>query len=283
MTCPEEAVDITRKYTKLRYRMMPYLYNEFEDSAGNGKPIFQPLVYQYQDDMEARDITDEFLFGDKVLMAPVVEQGATERDVYLPEGDRWVDFWTNEVHEGGQWMTVDAPIDHLPIYVRKDEIVPMREVQQYTGQNPLTVLELRTYLDEEASYSFYEDDGETHAFKSGEFNVTNFHVSATEDGVVTFERDHGPENYGPYNVQDYGESELSAYLLNLDRSEAPRKVQAASATYEQVGAGDIKDSAETFAYDEENDSVLVHIPADEDRKVKLFFNDGGHQENDSDN
>jgi alpha-glucosidase len=272
-TFGEEAVDITRKYTELRYRMMPYLYNEFEDSAGTGKPVFQPLVYQYQDDTEVRDITDEFMFGDNVLMAPVVERGATERDVYLPEGDRWVDFWTNEVHEGGQRMTVDAPIDHLPIYVRKDEIVPMREVQQYTGQTPLTVLELRTYLDDEASYSFYEDDGETLAYEDGEFNITNFHVSVPEEGVVTFEREYGAENYGPYDAQDYEESELSAYLLNLDRSEAPDRVRTDAAEYAEVNAGGIRDSAETFAYDDENDAVLVHIPADEDGTVRLFFDD----------
>nr|WP_209309612.1 TIM-barrel domain-containing protein [Halomicroarcula amylolytica] len=266
-TYGEEGIEITKKYTELRYQLMPYLYNEFEESSENGKPVFQPLVYQYQDDPEVRNITDEFLFGDNVLIAPVVEQGATERDVYFPAGDRWVDFWTNEIHEGGQWKTVDAPIDHLPIYVRKDEIVPMREVQQYTGQRPLTTLELRTYLDDEASYSFYEDDGETRAFQDGEYNVTHFTVSANNGGVVTFERELG--------VQNYAGSELSSYLLNLDRSEAPRKVQAASSKYEKVDADDVEDTPESYAYDPEQDAVLVHIPAGEDRKVQLFFNGQG--------
>ncbi|WP_135306480.1 glycoside hydrolase family 31 protein [Haloarcula amylovorans] len=263
-TYGEEGIEITKKYTELRYQLMPYLYNEFEESSENGKPVFQPLVYQYQDDPEVRNISDEFLFGDDVLITPVVEQGAIERDVYFPAGDRWVDFWTNEIHEGGQWKTVDAPIDHLPIYVRKDSIVPMREVQQYTGEKPLPTLELRTYLDDEASYSFYEDDGETRAFQDGEYNVTHFTVSANNGGVVTFERELG--------VQNYEDSELSSYLLNLDRSEAPRKVQAASSKYEKVDADDVEDVPESFAYSAEEDTVLVHIPADEDRKVQLFFN-----------
>nr|WP_241433861.1 glycoside hydrolase family 31 protein [Natrialba aegyptia] len=265
-TFGEEAVDITRKYLELRYRLMPYLYNEFEDSTDNGKPIFQPLVFQFQEDPEVRDITDEFMFGNNVLVAPVLEEGATERDVYFPAGETWVDFWTNEVHDGGQWKTVDAPIDHLPIYVRKDSIVPMREVQQYTGQNPLTTLELDTYLSEagKTTYSFYEDDGETRAFEDGEYNVTNFTVSENRGGVVTFRREQ--------EVQNYDGSELSSYLLSLDRSEAPRKVQAASVKYDEVDPDDVEDTPESFAYDPNEDAVLVHIPADEERKVKLFFN-----------
>ncbi|GGO01095.1 glycoside hydrolase family 31 protein [Haloarcula pellucida] len=266
-TYDEEAVDITRKYTELRYKLLPYLYNEFQESSENGKPIFQPLVYQFQDDDEVTNIADQFLFGDDVLVAPVVEEGATERDVYLPEGEVWVDFWTHDVYDGGQWMTVDAPVDHLPMYVRKDSIIPMREVQQYTGEKPLTTLQLTTYLDDEASYSFYEDDGATNDFEDGEYNVTDFTITETEGGVVTFDSE--------ITVQNYDDSQLSSYLLRLDRSEAPRKVQAGPTKYEEVDADAVEATPNSFAYSEDEDVVLAHIPADEERKVKLFFNGRG--------
>ncbi|MGQ3722635.1 TIM-barrel domain-containing protein [Natrialba aegyptia] len=267
-TFGEEAVEISKKYIELRYRLMPYLYNEFEESAKTGKPIQQPLVYHFQNDSDTRDITDQFMFGDNIMIAPVVEQGATSREVYLPESETWVDFWTNEVYDGDQTIIVDAPIDHLPIFVRKDSIIPMREVQQYTGEKPLTTLELRTYLDEETTYTFYEDDGETRAFEDGEYNVTHFSVSENNGGVVTFERE--------LDVQNYDDSELSSYLLNLDLSEAPRKVQAASTKYEEVNADEVKDIPASFAYDADADAVLVHIPVDEEQDVKLFFNGGGN-------
>ncbi|AFK20754.1 DUF4968 domain-containing protein (plasmid) [Haloferax mediterranei ATCC 33500] len=267
-TFGEEAVDITKKYTELRYKLLPYLYNEFQESSENGKPIFQPLVFQFQDDDEVRGIADQFLFGDDVLVAPVVEEGATERDVYLPDGETWVDFWTNDVYDGGQWMTVDVPIDHLPIYVRKDSIIPMREVQQYTGEKPLTTLQLNTYLDEEASYSFYEDDGATNDFEDGEYNVTNFTITGTGGGVVTFESE--------MEVENYDDSQLSSYLLRLDRSQAPRKVQAGPTKYEAVDADMVEETANSFAYSDDEDAVLVHIPADEERKVTLFFNGRGN-------
>ncbi|MFK8213844.1 glycoside hydrolase family 31 protein [Haloferax volcanii] len=263
-TFGEEAVDITKKYTELRYKLLPYLYNEFRDSSESGKPIFQPLVYQFQDDDEVRDIADQFLFGDDMLLAPVVEAGAAERDVYLPDGETWVDFWTNEAYDGGQWMTVDAPIDHLPIYVRTDSVIPMREVQQYTGEKPLTTLRLNTYLDEAASYSFYEDDGTTNGFEDGEYNVTDFTVTETEGGVVTFD--------SQATVRNYDDSQLSSYLLRLNRSKAPRKVQAGPTKYDEVTADTVEETPNSFAYSEDEGAVLVHIPADEEHSVKLYFN-----------
>ncbi|ELY99119.1 DUF5110 domain-containing protein, partial [Natrialba aegyptia] len=115
---------------------------------------------------------------------------------------------------------------------------------------------------------FYEDDGETRAFEDGEYNVTHFSVSENNGGVVTFERE--------LDVQNYDDSELSSYLLNLDLSEAPRKVQAASTKYEEVNADEVKDIPASFAYDADADAVLVHIPVDEEQDVKLFFNGGGN-------
>jgi alpha-glucosidase len=263
----EEVEAISKKYIEMRYRLLPYLYTEFKEAAESGKPVQQPLVYQFQDDERTYDIADQFMFGDALMLAPVVEQGQTSREVYLPDGVRWTDYWTGTEYEGGQTLSVDAPLEHLPIFVKRDSMIPMREVQQYTDENPLTTLELDTYLDEEATYSFYEDDGETPNYKDGEYNVTNFSVSASNGDVVTFERE--------IEVENYDESQLSSYLLKLDRSEAPRKVQAASSKYEPVDAETVEDTPETFTYDADEDAVFVHIPADEDGKVKLFFNGHG--------
>lgn len=279
----EEVEAISKKYIEMRYRLLPYLYTEFKEASESGKPVQQALVYQFQGDERTYDIADQFMFGDALMLAPVVEQGATSREVYLPDGARWTDYWTGEEYEGGQTLMVDAPLDHLPIFVKRDSIVPMRDVQQYTGEKPLTTLELDTYLDEEATYAFYEDDGETPNYKDGEYNLTEFSVSASNGGVVTFEHETEVENYDG--------SQLSSYLLKLDRSEAPRKVQAASSKYERVNPETVADTPETYGYSEDEDAVCVHIPADENGTVKLFFNGhggrgghghGGHDDDDHD-
>ncbi|WP_245977513.1 glycoside hydrolase family 31 protein [Halopiger aswanensis] len=264
-TFGEDVEAISKKYLRLRYRLLPYLYNEFREASETGKPVQQPLVFHFQDDDRTRDIDDQFMFGDDLLIAPVLEAGATAREVYLPDGEQWVDYWSGESYDGGQTLTVDAPLDHLPIFVRTDSIVPMREVQQYTGEQPLTTLVLDAYVDDEATYSFYEDDGESRAYEDGEYNVTDFTVSATPGGVVTFERESV--------VRNYEDSQLSSYVLQLNRSDAPRKVQAASTKYEAVDdAATVEAEPETFTYSEAKDAVLVHVPADEDETVKLFFN-----------
>ncbi|GAB3676329.1 hypothetical protein GCM10028856_34310 [Halopiger thermotolerans] len=271
-TFGEDIEEISKRYLRLRYRLLPYLYNEFREASETGKPVQQPLVFHFQEDERARDVDDQFMFGDDLLIAPVLEAGATAREVYLPDGEQWVDYWSGESYDGGQTLTVDAPLDHLPIFVRTDSILPMREVQQYTGEQPLTTLVLDAYVDDEATYSFYEDDGESRAYEDGEYNVTDFTVSATPGGVVTFEHESVARNYE--------DSQLSSYVLQLDRSEAPRKVQAASTKYEAVDdAATVKAEPETFTYSESKDAVLVHVPADEDKAVKLFFNGNGHRGN----
>ncbi|WP_089872776.1 glycoside hydrolase family 31 protein [Halogranum rubrum] len=267
-TFGEEVEAISKQYIELRYRLLPYLYNAFKTASETGKPVQQPLMFQFQDDEQTVDIDDQFMFGDDMLVAPVLEKGATTREVYLPEDEQWADFWTDAVHEGGQTITVDAPLDRVPLFVKMDSIIPMREIQQYTGEKPLTMLTLDTYLDEEVSYSFYEDDGETRAHENGAYNVTEFTVSTNPGGVVTFEREHEEQNYD--------DSELSSYLLKLNRSEAPQKVQAAAAKYTAVDdAETVTETSETYTHSEEQNAVLVHIPADEDNAVRLFFNGQG--------
>ena len=92
----EETEEINRKYIKLRYKFIPYLYDLYRKCELTGAPIIRPLLFNYENDKNTYEINDQFLFGDSILVAPVVEQGARQRMVYLPEGDNWIDYWTKE-------------------------------------------------------------------------------------------------------------------------------------------------------------------------------------------
>jgi alpha-glucosidase len=178
-----EVEAICRKYLRLRYRLMPYLYTAAHDACSGGLPIMRPLVLDFPDDPRAYNLTDEYLFGRDILVAPVLEEGATERIVYLPAG-AWVDFWTDTVYEGPRFLTVEAPLDVLPLFVRQGAIIPTGPDAQHTSESLLDPLTLEIYPGIAQSFTLYEDDGETTAYQTGGYVQTRFDVTPGA-GAVT--------------------------------------------------------------------------------------------------
>ena len=111
-----EATEIARRYLELRYRLLPYIYTQAARSCETGLPMVRPLVLEYQDDPNVAQLDLEYLFGESFLVAPLFTR-AHERQVYLPAG-RWVDYWRKEVVAGGRWITVEAPLEKLPLWVK---------------------------------------------------------------------------------------------------------------------------------------------------------------------
>ena len=120
----KQAEPILAKYLKLRYQLLPYTYSVAYRSYQTGAPYMRALFMDFPNDPKAADIPDEYMYGPAFLVAPVTEQGATHRTVYLPAGCDWYNYWTNERLHGGQSIVVDAPIDTLPLFVKAGSIVP---------------------------------------------------------------------------------------------------------------------------------------------------------------
>lgn len=165
----DEVVDIYKKYVELRYELIPYFYDLFYNCANTGMPVIRPLILNFPDDPEVTNMNDEFMVGDSLLVAPVVNPGQTKRMVYLPEGD-WYDYFTKEKIEGGKYIIVDAPIDKCPIFVKAGSIIPKYPVQQYIGEKEITEIKLDYFPGPECQYFHYQDDGETFNYKNGEYN-----------------------------------------------------------------------------------------------------------------
>lgn len=256
----KDVEDISRKYINMRYELMPYLQNAFKQAHDSGNLIQQPLVYQFQNDPNTYNNEDQFMFGDSIMIAPVVEKGATSRSVYLPAGTKWVDYWTGEKYDGGQTITKKADLDTLPIYVKDDSIIPRRDVQQYAGEKPLKNLTLDTYLDHDASYSYYQDDGATENYKKGEFNVTNFNLE-TKGNHIEFGQDK--------KVQKFA-SDIQSYTLKLHKAVEPKKVQAANNKYAKAGSLDEMNKQErAYFFDAKENVLYVKVPVNEKHKVDI--------------
>ncbi len=159
---------ICRKYLELRYRLMPYLYTAVRDGCETGLPIMRALWLHHPDDANAVARGDEFLWGRDILVAPVVEKGATTRRAYLPRGV-WHDFWTEERVDGGR--EVDRPVDlaTMPLWVRAGAVIPMGPVRQYVDEPSDAAMTLVVYPGADGISSWYDDDGISFDYRNGEW------------------------------------------------------------------------------------------------------------------
>jgi len=178
-----EAEEICVAALRLRYRLMPYLYSAFVESAETGLPVMRPMVLDHPADLALRGVDDQYLLGPSLLVAPVLEKGATSRKVALPAGE-WIDWWTDSVDEGG---VVDAPLDRIPLFAKAGAVIPMwPEAPPSTmGYQPV-VIDLHVFVPcADGAYvsSLVEDDGETLGYSRGEQLKTTFRVVRSGESV----------------------------------------------------------------------------------------------------
>ena len=172
----KQAEPILEKYLKLRYQLLPYIYSLAHNTYQTGAPYMRALFMDFPGDPKVADVRDEYMFGPAFLVAPVTEQGATKRMVYLPAGADWFNYWTNERVRGGQWIQADAPIDTLPLFVRAGSILPLGDAIENTTEVQ-KIARLRVYPGADAEFALYEDDGKTYAYEKGDSRITRLHWS----------------------------------------------------------------------------------------------------------
>lgn len=168
------AEPILEKYLRLRYQLLPYIYSLAHRTYLTGAPFMRGLFMDFPNDPQCVDLRDEYMFGPALLVAPVVEQGATARSVYLPAGTDWFNFWTNERVKGGQRLEVAAPIDQIPLFVRAGSILPMGKPIENTTQHQ-DLETVRVYPGVDADFTLYDDDGTTYAYETGGGQETRLH------------------------------------------------------------------------------------------------------------
>jgi alpha-glucosidase (family GH31 glycosyl hydrolase) len=162
---------ICRKYLELRYRMLPYLYSAVHECATKGMPIMRALWLHFPDDPKAVECGDEYLWGRSVLVAPVVEKGATTRRVYLPRSN-WYDFWSGERLAGGREISRPVNLETMPLFVREGSILPLGPVKQFSAEKVDEPLAISIYPGADASFLLYEDDGTSFDYRKGEWMGT---------------------------------------------------------------------------------------------------------------
>ena len=178
----KQAEPILEKYLRLRYQLMPYIYSLGHMTHETGAPFMRGLFMDFADDPKVANVGDEYMFGPALLVAPVTEQGMTSREVYLPAGTDWYDYWTDKKYEGGRWIMADAPIDTIPLFVKAGSILPLGSPVESTNEVQ-KIAKIKVYAGGESDFNLYSDDGTTYEYEKGKFDVVHFH--ATPDGTLS--------------------------------------------------------------------------------------------------
>ncbi len=177
----EPYTTINRQFIELRYRLMPYFYSVFWEHHRYGFPILRPVVMQEQHEVKNHFRQDEFTFGDKILVCPVLEPGQESRKVYLPKGN-WYYYWTNELIEGGEEVTVPTPLETIPVFIKAGSVIPEYPVMQYVGEKEIDEVKLNVYYsDYEVNSFLFEDYGETFAYEQDIYLEKKFVVKGKKN------------------------------------------------------------------------------------------------------
>ncbi|WP_125723675.1 glycoside hydrolase family 31 protein [Flavobacterium ustbae] len=180
----EEVINITRKFVSLRYQLLPYLYTMFWQYIEEGIPMLKPLVYYDQDDTQTHYRNDEFIFGNQILVCPILEPNAVGRRMYIPRGE-WYNYWTNELFIGGREIWIDTKFDEIPVFVKAGAIIPKYPVQQYVGEIEFDELTLDIYYKNGKEQSaVYEDAQDGYDYKKGRYSYLSLRNIGKEKEII---------------------------------------------------------------------------------------------------
>lgn len=188
-TYGEPYLSIIRSFLQLRYRLLPYFYTLSWEATQKGYPPVRPLFWAASDEMALWDVEDAFLLGDALLICPIVEEGGRERQVILPPG-RWYSFWDDRVFEGGQQVSLSAPLESIPVLVKAGSILPMEENKQLT-------LHLYPPMQGETFFQLYSDAGDGY----GASRLDKFQIVRLANGLELIWEEQGDYPFPYTSVQ----------------------------------------------------------------------------------
>ncbi len=189
-----KVLPIVREWIEFRYRLIPYLYSLLFESSQTGHPIIRPMVYSFPRDARCQTESFDFMLGPNLLVASVLEPGARERRVYLPESVAWCDFYSGEWHPGGQEIVAAAPLERIPLFVPAGGIIPMGKTMKHIGAAPDDVRQAYLFPhpgEGRGAFTLIEDDGITLGYQRGEYARIELQVIAERDAISLRVQVHG--------------------------------------------------------------------------------------------
>lgn len=261
----ETAEAAAAKAIRLRYSLIPYIYSYERKSYESGVGIVKPLLFDYPDDKNAENYVNAWMFGDYMLVSPVLDEDAESVDIYLPKGT-WIDYSTGNVYSGGQTIkhkVNNKTWDDIPIFIKKGALIPNQDVQNYVGEKPVT----NVYVDafpssQKTDFNYYDDDGETYKYEKGVYFKQNISLKDLNNSAEIVLSDktgtYTPDTkYYIFKIHGRTASDVLFNGVNLNLK----------SSYDDL----MKDSSECFAAgkDKYGDVVYVKIKTGEKGNITI--------------
>jgi alpha-glucosidase len=240
-----------REMINLRYRLLPFFYNEFYTASKTGLPVMRPMFLNYQNDEEcySSQADYQFMLGDNLLVAPVLAENTDFKKLYLPEGN-WLYLPSNKIYTGGQWVNLEVPLNTIPLFVKEGGIIPQQEIQQYVGEKTITQTELHIYPAAKSAYTLYEDDGISYQYENGKYSLTGFVCEKNDNSIsVSVKKEY-----------DGFKNERKSYLFKVVCNTNPVSVKAGTEDIKRLDSpAKVKAETNSFYYDEKERLLQVNL------------------------
>jgi alpha-glucosidase len=265
-----EAEELCKKAIEQKYRLFPYLYSCAREAHDNGMPVMRALMLEYPDDNETTDLNSEFLFGPSLLIAPVMEQGAVVKKVYLPDGE-WIDFNnTQNVFQGKQWIEYPVELKTIPMFVKSGSIISTMPIIQYINEKTDYLLIIDIFpaaVNKKSQSDIYEDDGETNNYKADIFVKRSVQCPSFKDRIEIIYSEKAENGYTP---------EKRNLVYQIHMKEAPVSVSIADKKLKsfRLKPGNdwltVKMETAEWNWNKENNTLTVCMPSEiRDEKITI--------------
>ena len=251
----DQGFETTRKFLQLRYRLIPYMYTYARLAHDTGVSLVRGTFLEYPEQEGSYTYRRQFMFGRELLAAPVSEPGYGKpvlKDIYLPAGEKWVDFFTGKIYDGGQTIAYECPLERMPLFARAGSIVPMAPDMEYSGQRSVDPLIVDVYAGKPASFRLYEDDGVSLDYRHAGYAWT----------PLTFATGMGNQpriEIGPSEGQYNGQPKARRYTLRVHGLLKPQAVKLNGREIAEARAGECGEGCGGWVWDDQARVTTIRL------------------------
>jgi alpha-glucosidase (family GH31 glycosyl hydrolase) len=250
-TYGDKGIDMAKKFFRLRYNLIPYIYTYSRFATEQALPIVRPMYLEYPSAPKSYSTPYQYMFGRELLVAPVIDSSGM-KEIFLPPGE-WFDYFTGQKYSGDKTIKEKYPLDRMPVFVKGGSVIPMQTNMQYSDQRPLDTLVVDVYGSQAGSFNLYEDDGVSLDYKSGKYAWTPIVFSKSGRNELTV---------GPTKGEFNGQPQARAYEIRLHGVGKPASVSVNNRKAE-LGAK----AGEGWMWDKDKSVAIVTVEAKKIREA----------------